>query len=37
MFNLLDKNISYILVSPERVNNTLSQNNINCENNNLCC
>ena len=31
MFNLLDKNISYILVSPERVNNTLSQNNINCE------
>lgn len=31
MFNLLDKNISYILVSPEKSDNSFSQNNVNCE------
>jgi hypothetical protein len=31
MFNLLDRNISYIIVSPEKKENNPSQNNINCE------
>lgn len=31
MFNLLDKNISYILFSPEKNYNTVLENNVNCE------
>lgn len=31
MFNLLDKNVSYIIVSPEKYSNTSLQNNVNCE------
>ncbi len=31
MFNLLDKNISYIIISPEKSSNDKLQNNVNCE------
>ena len=31
MFNLLDKNISYIIVSPEKNDNSTLENNVNCE------
>lgn len=30
MFNLLDKNVSYILISPERKDNTVQENSVNC-------
>jgi hypothetical protein len=31
MFNLLDKNISYILISPEKTSNSQLENSVNCE------
>jgi hypothetical protein len=31
MFNLLEKNISYILISPEKSSNTVEENIVNCE------
>lgn len=31
MLNLLDKNIAYLLISPEKTTNTQMENNVNCE------
>lgn len=31
MINLLDKNVAYLLISPERIQNTQLENKVNCE------